>query len=337
MSAWHLERIPGRAGSSVRKACGIAAFMLVFGAGAAPGATAQRGPAPTLVVTNAIELQNALVPANSGRRIHVRAGTYVVVTTLTVPDGAILEGEGVMLGAHLPAGFAPGSVTRIVAGSGFAGDLLMLGDDTSIRALRVEDIAGRTGDAVGVGSRRPHDRVSASIVECEIVTSSPLRPPGPSGPVGDGVVVLTRNLNGPAAPGPDVGAVVELEVEGSILRALGHPLFVANFAAGGRVDVDLDRNVIVGTLEVNGGISRPETVVNAITTIDSHANVFAGPRQTGVGWQIVGGSAAPIPGSTNGASSNHVRLRSVQDRIEGAQTGIVASAPTIPSSSLSTA
>jgi hypothetical protein len=308
----------------IRKACGIAALMLVLSVGSVPQATAERATAPALVVSTATELKNALVPANGGRRIHVRAGVYVVDRALTVPDGATLEGEGVMVGGQLPAGFAPGSETRIVASSVFDGDLLTLGDATSIRGLAIEDVAGRMGDAVGVGSRRPRDRLSASIFECQIVNPSPLRPPGPSGPVGDGVVILTRNLNGPAAPGPDLDAVVELHIKRSILRALGHPIFVANFAAGGRVNLDLDRNLIVGTLEVNGGISRPETVVNAITTLDSHANVFMPPRQTGVGWQVGGGSAAPIPGSTNGATSNQVRVRSEHDRIEGAQAGIVA-------------
>src|SRR5688572_27065269 len=51
----------------------------------------------TIVVSSAAELVAALVPENAGRRIRVRFGTYDVSQPLLVPDGATLEGEGVML------------------------------------------------------------------------------------------------------------------------------------------------------------------------------------------------------------------------------------------------
>src|SRR3954447_15367549 len=47
-------------------------------------------------VTSAAELVAALVPENAGRRILLHAGSYDIDQTLVVPDGATLEGEGVM-------------------------------------------------------------------------------------------------------------------------------------------------------------------------------------------------------------------------------------------------
>src|SRR5436190_12516681 len=59
-----------------------------------------------IVVTSSAELVAALVPANAGHRILVHAGSYNLGQTLVVPDGATLEGEGVMQldQARLPIG-----------------------------------------------------------------------------------------------------------------------------------------------------------------------------------------------------------------------------------------
>ena len=99
----------------------------------------------TIVVSNAMELQTALTVANAGRRIHALPGTYSVSAPLLVPDGATLEGEGIMRfdSRGLPTGFQPGTETKIRAASLFAGDLLTLGDGVTVRQLVVEDFLGR--------------------------------------------------------------------------------------------------------------------------------------------------------------------------------------------------
>ena len=139
-------------------------------------------PAGPIVVTTTAELYAALVEANAGRTVLVRAGTYFVDHRLAVPDGMQLEGEGVMLGDPLPTGFKSGTATRIRAHPGFPGDLLTLGDGASLRRLIVEDSPNREGNAVAVRSRAPGDSVSASIVDCEIVAPKGLAgdPDGPS-------------------------------------------------------------------------------------------------------------------------------------------------------------
>jgi hypothetical protein len=122
-----------------------------------------------IVVDTSEDLKAALVAANAGRRIVVRAGTYRVDGPLTVPEKATLQGAGDMLGGDLPSGFEPRTETKIVALPSFDGDLLRLRNHASLRGLVIEDALGRSGNAIAVVSRGLGDSVSASILECEIV------------------------------------------------------------------------------------------------------------------------------------------------------------------------
>ena len=249
----------------------------------------------------------------------MRAGTYEVDVGLTVPKGATLEGEGVMRGGDLPTGFAAGTVTKIVALGSFTGDLLTLMDDVSLRRLLLEDVVGRTGNVVGVVSHAPRRSVSASIFECEIVNPNSAGA-GLEGPTGGGIVALTRNPGREEAPPPHEGARIKVKLERSIVRAPDRALFAMNFATRGRIKVELEENVIGSTLEAIGGISRPDEVSRATIAIASHANLYAA---TGSGWQIGGGSS-PRFETTTGTFLNRVEVKSKDDRIEGAQTGISA-------------
>src|SRR5262245_42369186 len=93
--------------------------------------------AATVVVTTAAELEAALVPANAGAQILVAEGEYEVSHPLTVPDDAILAGEGVMSfdGSGLPNGIAPSGRTVLRASATLAGDILTLGNGSTIRNL----------------------------------------------------------------------------------------------------------------------------------------------------------------------------------------------------------
>jgi hypothetical protein len=280
-----------------------------------------------IIVTTAKELKEALVEAHAHRRIVVRAGTYPVDGPLTVPEFATLEGEGEMLGPGLPAGFAPESRTRIVALPGTQGDLLRLRNEASIRGLVIEDIprpveGARLGNTIAVVSTGKHSSTSASIVECEVV--NPNEPGGGAdGPSGGAIAALTLNLGFDQPPDPHEGAVVEVEIRRSIVRAAGRALFAMNFATNGEVEVELTENVVAGTIDAIGGISRPDKVTGARTAIVTRRNLYLPTQPTG--WIIVGGSSPPFRNPPPAAtSSNQVDVDSRDDRIEGFGTAIEA-------------
>ena len=309
-----------RTKKGLRRGLSLVCAVLALATVGVSDATAAGAP---IVVSNSDQLKAALVDANAGRTIHVRAGTYRVDVPLTVPVGATLEGEGVMLGDDLPAGFRPGTETRLVAHGTFTGDMLRMRNGVSVRRLSVEDVSGRNGNVIGVVSERPRDSVAASISECRIVNPNP---PGVSrdGPTGGGIVALTRNRALGADPPPDVGSTIKVQITRSIVSAAGRALFAMNFAQGGRVNLVLSDNVVAGTLEAFGGISRPDTVSGAAVAIVSEQNVYRPPAESGIGWQIGGGSSAPIPSPTAGTFGNRVSVVSSGDAIEGAVEGIFA-------------
>lgn len=285
-----------------------------------------------IVVNNAAELVAALAPENAGRRILVRAGTYAIDAPLTVPDGATLEGEGVMQldGDWLPAGFGAGARTTLTMSTNVPGNMLTLGDGVTIRRLEIADLAGRAGNVVAVLSREAGDRVSATIVESEIVNPNP-NGAGPDGPTGTGLLVLTRNPGLGADPAPDESAVIKARMVRSVIRspAGGAGLFAFNFAALGRVSVTLHRNIIGGGIIANGGVSRPDAVHDARVRIESLRNLYrddspdpcATPH---LGWNLTGGSGPPTPLPVPGTVRNSLRVRSENDRIEGFTTGVLA-------------
>jgi hypothetical protein len=101
----------------------------------------------------------------------------------------------------------------------------------------------------------------------------------------------------------------------------GRALFAMNFAARGVVRVELVENVIGGSLDIVGGLARPDVVVDATTAISSRQNLYAQEERDLPAWQIVGGGSAPSGGA--GASSNSARVDSTGDRIERFRVGIV--------------
>jgi len=286
-----------------------------------------------IVVFNAAELVAALSPENAGRRILVRAGTYAVNAPLTVPDGATLEGEGVMQfdGAGLPAGFGAGPRTTLIMSTNAPGNMLTLGDGATIRRLEISDLAGRAGNVVAVVSRGAGDRVSASIAESEIVNPNPIGV-APEGPTGNGLLVLTLNPNLGADPGPHEGAALTAGMVRSVVRSTagGAGLFAFNFAALGRVSVTLDGNIIGGGIIANGGVSRPDAVHDARVGIQSHRNLYRDDSQDPcsiphLGWNFTGGSGPVVPLPVAETARNSLRVQSVDDRIEGFTTGVLAS------------
>jgi hypothetical protein len=304
-------------------ACALAALCLgqPLQAGAEP-------PAP-IIVDTAEALEAALTETNGGRRIFVVRGTYEIANPLVVPDGARLEGEGVMLGHKRPTGFDPDTVTRIVAADGFSGDLLTLGDGVRLSGLVIEYAGGSAGNAVTVASRTAGDAVSATILECEVINPNPSGV-AMQGPTGDAVLVFSRNPNLGADPPPHEGAELDLRVHRSIIRAPGGgaAVFTINFAARSLIRVSLVQNRIEGPLRVTGGVSRPDGVTGTTTFIRSERNLYsaANPADPGPGWQIYGGSTTPIGLVTPPASSNVVHVNSLDDRIEHFAHAVLAAA-----------
>lgn len=286
----------------------------------------------TIVVTNVAELLAALSVENAGARILVRAGTYAVNAPLTVPDGVTLEGEGVMQfdGDGLPAGFGAGARTTLTMSANAPGNMLTLGDGVTIRGLEIADLIGRSGNVVAVVSSQPGDRVSATIAESEIVNPNPLGA-GPDGPTGYGLLILTRNLNLGADPAPHDGAALTARMIRSAIRspAGGGGVFAFNFASLGSVSVTLTGNIVGGGITANGGVSRPDAVHDSKVRMDSQRNLYRDESQDPCatprfGWNLTGGSGPPAPLPVSETARNSLHLHSVDDRIEGFTTGVVA-------------
>jgi hypothetical protein len=287
--------------------------------------------AQPIVVTTPAELQAALTPANEGARILVKAGDYEMPQALTVPDRATLVGEGVMLfdDSGLPTGFKTSGRTAIRAAASLVGDLLTLGDGATLKALAIEDAAGRTtGNPVAVVSRAASDFVSARITECEIVNPNPS---GiiPAGPTGRALVVVVRNPNLGMAPPPHEGSTLRVKMERSIARSpgAGFGVFAINFASESEIDLELRRNVIGGGMTASAGVGRPDAVTGSALTIQSSHNLYRSDSavQAPIGWTLLAGADAPSPILVSGAStSNSLQIDSKDDRIEGFATGISA-------------
>lgn len=292
--------------------------------GARPGRLAASYQQPDIVVTTAAELQSALSSANAGARILVRAGVYDVSQALTVPDDAALVGEGVMSfdGSGLPSGFEPAGRTLLRATAALAGDILTLGDGATVRGLAIQDVVGRvTGGAVAVLSRAPGDFISARIEECEIITPSAV-----VGMTGRGLVVMTRNLD--LEPAHE-GAVLRVQMARSIVRSPGaaNGIFAINFASHSQIQLDVESNVVGGTLSVAAGVGLPDAVTGASVVIQSSHNLYRSDSlvPTATGWQLFAGADAPIPSIVSQASTfNTLQMHSIDDTLAGFATGIVA-------------
>ena len=294
--------------------------------GARPDRLAASYQQPDIVVTTAAELQSALSPANAGARILVQAGVYDVSQPLTVPDGAALVGEGVMIfdQSGLPTGFDPIGRTLLRATAALAGDILALGDGATIRGLAIQDVVGRvTGDVVTIRSRAPGDFIFARIEECEIITPSLV-----VGLTGRGLVVMTRNLD---LEPPHEGAVLRVRMARSIVRSPGaaNGIFAINHASHSQIHLDVESNVVGGTLSVAAGVGLPDAVTGASVVIQSSHNLYRSDSlvPTGTGWQLFAGAdAPPVTSVVSQASTfNTLQMHSIDDTIAGFAMGIVAS------------
>jgi hypothetical protein len=286
----------------------------------------------TAVISTTAELVSALAPSNAGRRIHLRSGTYEIDRPLIVPDGMSVEGESVMKFAadgHA-IGFADTPPTTLRMTGNVGGDMLTLGNNVTLRNVEIVDVNGRSGNVVAVNSRHPGDTVSATIIESVIVNPNPLGI-GAAGPLGRGLTVISRNANLGAAPPPDEKALLAVRVLRSVIRspAGGGGWFVYNFAANSRISFEITHSLVGGGDEANGGVSRTDAVHDSEVRLISQNNVYhnewtdacASPL---LGWNLTGGSGAPIPLKLPETNRNRLVLQSRDDRIEGFTTGILA-------------
>jgi hypothetical protein len=287
-----------------------------------------------IVVRSATELVAALSTDTGKRTIFVRPGTYQLGHAIRVPDHTRLIGDGMMMydDSGLPMGFVSEGTTVIAATPGVTGDFVTLGDGASLRGLVIQDVvrpALTGGSPVVVSSTGPGESVSAQVVECEIINPNPVTGPGLTGPVGRGLLAITRNR-------PDAGAAsheqsrVSVHLTQSVIRSPGggDGIFLINNASGSHIVLHVRRNVI-GKLGANGGVSRPDSTVGATTSIQSIGNLYrADTTPTSIGWQINGGSDAPMlaPLIAEDTLNNKLSIHSVDDRIEGFGSAIVAAA-----------
>ena len=226
----------------------------------------------------------------------------------------------------LPTGFEPGTETTIVAANPFAGDLLTLGDGAQLSGLQIEQPFVVAGNVVTIKSRAPGDTISASIVDCELISDN-INGIGPDGPIGGGVLVFTRNPNPAGDPPPHNGSDLALRMDNSIVRVPpgANAVFGINFSSLSSVTISLTRNLLQGTLNVAGGVSRFDQVSGSALMVYSDRNLYEG-ASTDAGMQIQGGAAPPVPVPAPGANDNYVYVSSSNDRIEGFGWGILASA-----------
>lgn len=229
-----------------------------------------------------------------------------------------------------PTGFSDGSRTTLRMTAAVGGDILTLGHDVTVRNVEIVDLAGRSGNVVAVVSRRPGDSVSAAIIESVIVNPNPLTI-GAGGPLGRGLFIVTRNQNMGADPPPDEGTMVTVRVQRSVIRSPvgGGGFFAYNFSANSRISVEITRSVVGGSNEANGGVSRPDAVHDSEVRITSQGNIYRNEWEDGcasalIGWNLTGGSGAPIPLGLPETARNRLHLYSVDDRLHGFTTGVLA-------------
>jgi serine/threonine protein kinase len=284
----------------------------------------------TAVISTSAELLAAISPANAGKRVHLRAGTYNLDRLLTVPDGMTLEGEGEMSFARegYATGFRdrPRTTLRMIASAG--GDILTLGNNVTLRNLELVDLDGRIGNLVRVESRRPYDSLSAIIVESVLVNPNPFVPSSLSGRA---LQITTRNARKGTDSPPHDGAVVSVKLLRSVLKspAGGGGFFAFNFAPNSRISLEISRSLIGGSSEANGGVSNPAAVHDSEVRITSEDNVYRNEwvnrcAQAVTGWNLTGGSGTPVLRILPETARNRVVVRSTNDRIEGFTTGITA-------------
>lgn len=230
----------------------------------------------------------------------------------------------------LPSGFGDGAHTTLRMVENVGGDILALGDGVTVRNISIEDFPGRSGNVVAVVSRRPGDRISATMENVAILNPNPLAI-GAGGTTGRSIMVITRNPNLGSDPAPDTGSVLALRILRSLVSspAGGGGFFAFNFAAKSRISIQISRSVIGGGNEANGGVSRPDAVNGSQVSITSEGSLYrndwadrcASPMS---GWNLTGGSTSPLPLAVPETEGNRLSFHSVNDRMEGFTTSVLA-------------
>jgi hypothetical protein len=115
----------------------------------------------------------------------------------------------------------------------------------------------------------------------------------------------------------------------SIVRSPGaaNGVFAINFASHSQIQLDVDGNVIGGTLSAAAGVGLPDAVTGASLVIHSSHNLYRSDSlvPTPTGWQLFAGADAPVAGIVSQASTfNTLQMHSIDDTLAGFATGIVA-------------
>jgi hypothetical protein len=232
--------------------------------------------------------------------------------------------------AGLPTGFAAGTRTTLRMTTNIPGNVLKLNNGVTVRRLAIEDLAGRTGNAIGILSRSVADTVDATLDENEIINPNP-HVVVLSGGSGCGVYVVTDNPNMGAPPPAHDYSRLSAKVTRSLIRssttATSCGVFAFNFASLSTVSVALARNVVGGGMIVSGGVSRPDAVHDSRAVIQSQRNLYLNeaPNRCApvrLGWNLQAGSGTPVPLVIGATERNSLKIHSQDDRIEGFTTGV---------------
>jgi hypothetical protein len=311
---------------------GAWAFLTRSDASADASAEGLRWVNDVAEIRTAEELVAALDETNAGRSVRLAPGVYDIAAPLTVPDGMTVEGAGVMNfdADGLPTGFADGTHTTIRMTADIGGAVLTLGNGTTLGNVEVIDLLGRSGNVVAVVTRRPRDSINATLTDVVLVNPNPLTIAA-TGPLGRGLFVSVANPNMGSDPPPHAGSVLAVLLTRSLIRSPsgGGGWFVYNFAAESRIEVDVVRNVIGGGNEANGGVSRTDLVHDSEVRIRSEGNLYRNEWDDPClsplrGWNLTGGSSAPLPIAVPATVRNRLVIHSVDDRIEGFTTAVLA-------------
>ncbi len=300
--------------------------------GPLPSVNTELAARQSVLVSSTAELLAALSSPDPGGNIVLAAGEYELSSTLNVPDGITLTGHGTMTfdaSSGLPSGFEPATRTVLKAARTLVGDVVVLGNQTRLIGLAIEDAAGRTGGSVVVvHSRRADDQIRSVLENCEIINPNPPSN-SPQSVGGRALVLLTRNRETITSEfAPEIGASVTVIMSHCIVRSPRIAgVFVNNFSAHASTKLVLTESVIGGGVQLTGGTSRPDAVSGSTASIESRGNLYrADPGSSPViGLQLYGGAGLPVPGvNVEPVTHNSIHFHSVDDRIEGFVNAIVA-------------
>jgi len=216
-------------------------------------------------VGNVEDLRRVLASAAPGTTVRLAPGEYELTGPLIVPDHVELTGSGQIVpgDSGRPIDWQDAQTSTLRIHGPWSGNAVELGHGSGLRRLRIVDAGvaeggtvaqGEAPNLVVVSTRRPGDRVEASIEECEISTQQPFGIGGEPGPLARAVAVWTRHPGAGGSPG--AGASVSLTVERSIIRApRSNSLFAINFAPRGQAELNIRDSRVEGVMSAGGGTS----------------------------------------------------------------------------------